>query len=234
MRSLLLVLISFLFVNVAQAQFGVSARYSKNSVKDWSQLYQSFSNDNQDLFGSGLEVGINYWFRLKNYRVEFLPEISYSKSETSNLSELVFADSHNMTSYNFNLNVQIYPLDFEGDCDCPTWSKDGNLVKKGFYWLISPGVSRHNLTTTFDENILREDESSDITTFKMGAGLGLDIGVGDLLTVSPFAIYNLHFGSSWIPQEGTYAEVDIVTDNDSSFNQLQFGLRLIFRPDYQN
>lgn len=207
---------------------------NKNSVKDWNNIYQSYANDDHDLFGSGYEIGVNYWFRLKNYRIEFLPEVTYAKSKTSNLSTLVDAESHNLTRYNFNMNVQIYPLDFEGDCDCPTWSKDGNLVKKGFYWLLSPGISKNSISTTFSEANGRPDDAYDMMTFRMGAGLGLDIGVGDLLTISPFAIYNINFGSAWLTQETTYNANIEVAENDSSFNQLQIGIRMIFRPDYKN
>ena len=214
---------------MSSAQFGVSARYTQNSVENWNNVYQSFSNDETKLFESGLEYGVNYWFRLKNYRVEFLPEISYASSKADNLNAGIVS-SHRLTSYNFNFNVQIYALDFEGDCNCPTWSKDGDLIKKGFYWLLSPGISKHSISTNVTtEDLLIEDTS--ITSMRLGAGLGLDIGIADFLTISPFALYSINFGNNWENQANEYG--GIPAENTSSLNQLHFGMRLIFRPDYK-
>jgi|GEM_PF-191152 len=231
MNTLKVLVCFFLFVNVSSAQFGASVRYSQNTAKNWNSIYQTFSEDETKLFDSGLEFGLNYWFRLKNYRVEFLPEISYASLKSENLVN-VRANSHALTSYNFNFNVQIYALDFEGDCNCPTWSKDGDLIKKGFYWLLSPGISKHNISSKFlleDENI----EDTSITSFRLGAGLGLDIGINDFLTVSPFAIYNINFGNNWENQTTTYDSSLPSENNSSSINQLQVGMRVIFRPDYK-
>lgn len=232
MNTLKILICFFLFINVSSAQFGISARYTQNTVKDWNTNYQSFSNDDTKLFDSGLEFGVNYWFRLKNHRVEFLPELTYSTSNSQNLSTNVLANSHDLTSYNFNFNVQIYALDFEGDCNCPTWSKDGDLIKKGFYWLLSPGISNHTISTDFR----LEDQSIDdttITSFRLGAGLGLDIGLNDFLTISPFAMYSINFGNNWENQSQSYDATVSLAESTSSLNQLQFGMRLIFRPDYK-
>ena len=234
MKYFSLFLAFFLFINISSAQFGISARYSKNSVKEWNNTYQSIANEDLSLFDSGIEIGLNYWFRLKNYRVEFLPEITYTQAETTNLSASVDAISHKLSSISFNANVQIYPLDFEGDCDCPTWSKDGNIVKKGFYWLLSVGLSQYTVATEIPQTLERSIEDVSGLTPRVGAGLGLDIGLGDLLTISPFAIYYLNVGSNaWDNQALAYnSSADLLTDNSASINQLQLGLRFIFRPDY--
>jgi len=232
MNLIKIIICFFLFINLSAAQFGVSARYTQNNVSNWNNLYQSFSENDQKLFDSSIEYGVNYWFRLKNHRVEFLPEISYSTSSTDNLVN-VLPNSHDLTSFNFNMNVQIYALDFEGDCDCPTWSKDGDLIKKGFYWLLSPGISNHTISTNFsNENQSIEDTS--ITSFRLGAGLGLDIGLTDFLTISPFALYSINFGNNWENQLTSYDFSLASQDNSSSLNQLHFGMRFIFRPDYKS
>lgn len=229
MNTIKVIICFFLFINVSSAQFGVSARYTQNSVKNWDNVYQTFSNDETKLFESGLEYGVNYWFRLKNYRVEFLPEISYASSKSNDLTANI-TSSHGLTSYNFNFNVQIYALDFEGDCNCPTWSKDGDLIKKGFYWLLSPGISRHTIDTqvTTDDLVI---EDTSITSMRLGAGLGLDIGIADFLTISPFALYSINFGNNWENQATTYGGISV--ENKSSLNQLHIGMRFIFRPDYK-
>ena len=68
---------------------------------------------------------------------EFLPELSYEFSDglvSAQPAEVSFS------SFNMNLNINVYPLDFYNDCDCPTFSKEGGPLEKGFHFIISPGV----------------------------------------------------------------------------------------------
>lgn len=154
----------------AVSQVAVSARYLSNSADGFETYDQSFS--------SGLEFGIGYWFRLKNKRMEFTPEVSIAFLDSDLISN---------SSIGVNGNILIYPLDFHSDCNaCPTFSKEGGLVKKGFYWILSPGLW---MFRGDDPNLnLSERE---FMTYRLGAGAGLDIGVANLLTVSPFAMYNI-------------------------------------------
>jgi len=195
----LLLLTGFLYSN---AQIAISARYISNS----SDAFESLMNTDAD-FRSGYEVGVGYWFRLQNKRMEFTPEISYASMNSNTIEN---------SSINFNANILIYPLDFHSDCNaCPTFSKDGGLVKKGFYWIISPGLIRlkHN-----NASILENERTQ--MTYRLGAGLGLDIGVTNLLTISPFAMFNL---------TGNAFRYD--ADQDGSLRQIHVGLRSTLRFD---
>lgn len=225
---LFLSLFCLCFATESVGQFGISAKYNNNSYKEWNNtVADQFSDPN--FFSSSLEFGLNYWLRLKNRRIEFLPEITYSKSETTDLSNFVDLESHSLTSYGFNLNVQVYPLDFEGDCDCPTWSKDGNLIDKGFYWLLSPGYYQGKLAT--QSSSINTDEIT-ISGLKLGVGAGLDIGLNDLITISPFAMYQLYFGNDWLTLPQLYS-LDSNSETNTNNNQIQLGVRFILRPDYK-
>lgn len=182
----------------------------------------------------GYEFGINYWFRLKNVRIEFLPEITYATASSDQLFSRLEAMSHERQSYNFNFNMQLYPLDFYGDCDCPTFSKDGNIVSKGFYWLLSPGISRHTLTTQFRPQSSKNTTEATMTSIRIGIGAGVDVGVTNLITMSPFLMYSLNFSNNWSEQLDAYSiDEPADPDNSSSINQWHFGVRLVFRPDYK-
>lgn len=232
MKRIGFILLLALISNNLSAQFGISGRYTKNTNKAWSDVYQDVSGDKNTLFSSGIELGVNYWFRLKNYRVEFLPEITYATSKTDIRLSQVMLESHEKHSYHFNFNIQIYPLDFEGDCDCPTWSKDGNLIKKGFYWLFSPGIVQHSIATTPSAISSVFPEDSKMTSFRLGVGAGLDIGITDLFTVSPFAMYSINPSNEWASQVDLY-QIYPVTIEKATINQWHAGIRLIFRPNYK-
>ncbi|NBU51502.1 MAG: hypothetical protein EBS24_02615 [Chitinophagia bacterium] len=216
------------------AQFGVSARIQNNSNKAWNNNYQEVSDTSQNLLNRSYEFGINYWFRLKNYRLEFLPEISYASSRTEINQEEFLVNAHTRTSYNFNINIQLYPLDFYGDCNCPTFSKDGNMVAKGFYWLFSPGISHHTLSTEMDPLSSFIPENATATSFRLGIGGGFDMGLTNLITLTPFIQYSMNFGIAWPEQYSAYALANPENDsNRSNINQWHFGIRMIFRPDYK-
>jgi len=184
------------------AQVALSARYLSNSSEARDEYTAAESG-----FDSGFEVGIGYWFRLKNKRMEFTPELSYAQMNGSTYSN---------TSLALNANILIYPLDFHSDCDaCPTFSKDGGLIKKGFYWIISPGVWQFD-----SENPVLPLEKQSSLTYRLGVGAGLDFGVTNLLTVSPFAMYNI-----------TGKALAVGLDQSASMSQIHLGLRATLRFD---
>ena len=73
----LLLCFSFFY---SQAQFGLTGGVLNNDAENWVLLEDGLENN---LPGNGYSIGIDYWFRLKNYRIEFSPEISYEKYEQS-------------------------------------------------------------------------------------------------------------------------------------------------------
>ncbi len=189
------------------SQFSVSAVYSNNSSDIIDQNLPE-----GETTPSSIELGLAYWFRLKSKRVEFLPEISYALMSDGDNS------FNSNSAIHFSFNTQIYPIDFHSDCNsCPTFSKDGGLVKKGFYWIISPGISSYNFEFT-DSATGQEGVIIDDIAFRIGLGAGLDIGLSNLMTISPFARYNI--------------SATLSDDTDSStYNQFQIGLRAVLRVD---
>jgi len=204
--KILSTLLCFLFIqSMAFSQFSISAAYSSNS-SDIIDKHVPFEATSP----SSIELGVAYWFRLKSKRVEFLPEVGYALYQMPNTKPVPFESA---SAFHFNFNTQIYPIDFHSDCSaCPTFSKDGGLIKKGFYWIVSPGISSYKFDGFNDVTV-------DGVAFRIGLGAGLDIGLSNLLTISPFAKYNIAASvSDNIGESGTY-------------NQLQFGLRAILRVD---
>lgn len=148
------------------AQIGINASYIK----------PTFNNtENENIIKFGVRGGIDYWFRLKTKRIEFMPEIGYENFET-NIPGL------KMNSFYFMFKTNFYLLNFNEDCNCPTFSKDGNTISKGFYVSIAPEIK------SFSSDFI-EKENTIVGGVVLGAGI--DIGVTELLTITPNVGYEI-------------------------------------------
>ncbi len=170
----------------------ISAQFGFKAVNTWPQQRIAETVTNNKLFPTLLGVGVDYWFRLKNYRLEFLPalhaqyaheRIQLDQSTSGQLTWLITE---------FVPGVQFYPLDFKNDCNCPTFSKQGEFFKKGFFITLAPGVAYSALTG-------KQTQVGSIHEFLLfgRAGAGIDIGISDLLTLSPSVNYQISEALDW-------------------------------------
>lgn len=167
-----------MFLNLAvKAQLGLQVQYQNFTDTAYTFTLPGSVEDIQaDRFG----FGIDYTFKLKNYRVEFFPTLLYfnQKINRTDLSGTHF--NTKITTLGLQLNTHIYFLDIEGDCNCPTWNKDGSFMKKGvFAWISLNGYNTH---ITQDLPAKRN-----LVSYGASGGLGLDIGLSKHLTLTPFA-----------------------------------------------
>jgi len=83
---------SFLALSQLNAQFGIAAKYDRNSYSEWNDF-----NADGKIHGSDITIGINYWSSLKEKRIDFLPELTYTLKNSfdgmDNLSPAPFVDS---------------------------------------------------------------------------------------------------------------------------------------------
>jgi hypothetical protein len=212
-RAFLPLLVAVLSYQVLFAQIGVSGSYKWMQAPDWSDYFDGELGTNPYPQPSW-NFGVDYWFRLKNKRVEFLPEVSYEKHK------YLFGNGWvRSTFYSLAFNVNLYPFDFDGDCNCPTWSKDGDFFSKGFFIQVSPGLSW--LTNQFTNKPISVNNDEGFVFF-IGAGVGFDIGVSDVLTVSPMARFSYAPSVEWWNSSGGIRSSVFLTG---------VGVRLGFRLD---
>ncbi len=209
-----LLLLGFLLLPVlASSQIGINYKYIIGKSD-----FLSANGISQD----GHQYLVEYNFRLKQKRLEFRPGAGYRYTFGGNLRVGHF------NAYDLDLGVAIYPFDFAGDCHCPTFSKEGKLFKKGFFLEVIPGVSLQKFTRTEIEPnssvpIPIEDQQM---IWKIGGALGLDIGISDMITITPM-VSLVKLGSA--DYEGLLSDGGAAKLEDYSY--LAPGIRLTYHPD---
>ncbi len=225
-KQLFTVLFFLSFTTYGHAQIGLTGGYRFNYPSEW-MLTDPGSAETIEVIGDGPSIGIDYWFRLKNKRVEFLPELNYARFERRPVVNF----STELTTYSFFFNIHLYPFDFGSDCDCPTFSKQGHTLEKGFFLRLSPGLSLFQQ----DFTLLGETTGDNSLAFSVAGGAGFDFGVADLLTISP--LVELRYFPSL-----TWTGLAAVNEAPGGFSlegeeghllQLMAGLRLGLRLDYR-
>lgn len=163
------------------AQVGVNVGFSTFNQSQFNDHFDQSFDQNQN----GMTISLDYWFRLKQKRLEFLPTLFYS----------VYKD-YEMSSYGFQFRSTIYPFDFQGDCNCPTFSKENELLKKGFFIRLAPGIGNWSASSNQLEGF---ENVSNLSAWlpEIGGAVGLDIGITNLLTVSPEVKLRYVFGGNW-------------------------------------
>ena len=77
MKNILLASVLMLFSFGLFGQFGLSSGYVGFDADEWIDGINTTTGENFNNI-RGFQIGIDYWFRLKNKRVEFFPTLSYS------------------------------------------------------------------------------------------------------------------------------------------------------------
>lgn len=219
MKNLFLLLLLSL-PSLLSAQFGLHATYQKNT--------QDSDFAGADFPISGLAFGIDYTFRLAQNRIEFFPELNYSsvKTGTEIIDQGLNGVSLQDKAFGFYFNTNVYVFDFAGDCDCPVFSRDGNFFKKGFFLQISPGVNYHNykysevISALETRNIVDDNIS-----YSIAGGAGIDIGLSEHITISPYFRARYHFETEIEGYVGELIPLPERTDNFSMW-QMNAGLRI--------
>lgn len=230
---LLFLTLSLVFsANSLQAQFGVNAGYQVNQIDGW---ILSTNNVETEITGNGISLGIDYWFRLKDKRIEFLPELNYSSFESISFenNEVIDEIGFQVDFLSFYFNTNIYLLDLLNDCNCPTFSKQNDFFKKGFFVQVSPGLSLPRFEYSNDNSTQTGDLQANIAL-----GLGLDIGLTDLVTLTPLIRARYQPNVAWnatFPDPNDLNNPDVfpptMTESDANIWQYFAGLRIGVRLD---
>ena len=224
-----------------QAQIGITGTFTNIDAPNWQESMINstrFDFPNDFEWSSSFKVGIDYTIKvLPETRLYIQPGISYSSFKEDDIfntsTAMASTAAFNVNIIDASIPINLYFLDIEGDCDCPTFSKDGNVIKKGLFFQVSPGLTYTN------NQIIQSINGSDISTNytdispNLGVGLGLDIGLSDYITITPLVRFTRHFNVEWESLDNNLnvepSTVEQVELNTSPINQFEAGLRVEFR-----
>ena len=216
---LFLLLITSIFV---EAQIGIGVGYlNHDPSNNW---LTTTSNTNQELPGSGFATSIDYRLKLKSIRIEFYPYLGFSRQQ-QDLHFNTEPINAEVTGFHLGLNSRIYPLDLEGDCDCPTWRKEGPTLEKGLFLQLGAGLSLYRFTLDLSETSFLDNDAAPF----FGGGLGFDIGISDLLTITPQAMIHYYPKVTWESLESDMIlGIPDEIKAETSLLQYQLGIHLGF------
>ena len=223
MYSRFIFTVSFILISLsANAQFGIRTSYNINSAAKWNTFFSGLDARNDDIFSTSVSLTLDYWLRLPNHRIEFYPNISYHQANTTIIGNAVDLSLRQMGA---GIIAHVYILDLVDDCDCPTFSKQSGFVKKGIFVLA--GIGGDYAQKAIDDSSF-DDGNLD---FKASLGMGIDLGISDLITVTPFVQFQYHPAISWHEVGVPFGEGS--GNVETSLSQIQIGARLGFRTDYK-
>ena len=216
------ILTTFIILLASQsifAQFGINILTAPNAIADLKEPDPQLPIMIDA--GTEFQIGIDYWFRHKRKRIEFHPEIYYGQSSKNDFK---------ITAYGFRFQTNVYPFDFPEDCDCPTFGKENDFFQAGFFLSIAPGIRAQSWDNgSFPDNTAIQEADAVIPTFMIGAGL--DIGISNLLTLTPVIQYefsgNYDVGIS--PDH-----ILLVLNQKQKLDRLHIGARIGIRLDKKN
>lgn len=233
------VFLSILFFSfAANAQF--SAQYKYGITKTDAQIEHGRLVSDSEVHDLTHEVSLAYWFKLKEKRVEFHPAVVYGTNKDERTGIDANTQQYHWQSFYLEVPMHIYPLDFDGDCNCPTFSKDGNVFEKGVFVYAAPALGYHLFDDFYSTDLsvggpqFMVDSNNSAINFRGTLGVGIDIGLGDLLTITPSVGFGYSTAIGWDLLDQLDNEVDVANDIESSNSYTQFlpAIRLTFRPDY--
>ncbi|MFK7982304.1 MAG: hypothetical protein AB8G86_20145 [Saprospiraceae bacterium] len=224
MRFIFFVFSMLFYTNIsfAQLQGGISGTYFTQSLSNWETTIFGLRSNEQLLksgFGQAVDLKIAGF---DNYRIQF-----HLNAGTNNATTSLENRQFKLRKNDVSLSGKIFFLSLEADCDCPTFSREAGFLEKGLFAEFITGASFFQAEMEEENTIISEDNG---TVFKVGFGLGVEIGINDYVTISPFVRYQRYFNAEW---EGLQEDLFIVdpttivdATNATPINQVSAGIRL--------
>lgn len=220
--SVFLSLCFLLNVTYAQFQVGLSGSYFNQNIPEWETTVFG-ARSNEKLLKNGFaQSGDLKIAGFENYRIQFHINAGTDHA-TTNLEDRTIK----LRKGDLSLITKAFLLSLEADCDCPTFSREAGLLEKGFYMELITGMTTFKGELSEQTTIISEDFG---LTFNLGIGMGIEIGINDYVTVSPFLRYRRHFNLEWenLQEDIVAFDPTVVPEgnNNTAINQISAGIRL--------
>ena len=194
-KKILIASLLILSSQVIKAQIGIDFIANKNKFTSWNDVIYEYSENQDKIFEYSFGGGINYWFRLRDFRLEFTPGVYYLYSDfkLNDVNRHYKYISH-IIGIEFDANV--YPFDFirrTYERDCPSFSNGNDWLKKSFFVQFSPGI----FGVAREIKDAPEKVSVKNIAGKFDFGIGVDMKLTRHLIVAPILKYGLDIGDKW-------------------------------------
>jgi len=177
------------------SQIGLDFIGNKNTYKGWNDVLYEKAVKDSEIFSKSYGGGINYWFSLKDFRVEFTPGVYYLYSDFI-LDETEAGVKYIAHEAGVEFDINIYIFDFIRKSykrDCPSFSDGSNWLKKSFFLQASPKLFGAQRSLINSDNDIRHLNIGG----KFDFGIGLEIPVTRHFVLAPIVKYGFGIGNNW-------------------------------------
>jgi hypothetical protein len=198
-KLLTIIALGFTF-NVSYAQIGVGFQYHQSKYETWTDVLKDAGNQDSEIFRQSFKLSLDYGFGLRQYRVNFHPELSYKKGvfgDENLIDHDIFAE---LTQYGFHFRTQAYPLDLlsKKGMQCPSFNRGGDVFTKGWFISFQPELIYSKKELSVSPLISSDNDSGESKMiFGFGFGTGIDIGINEYFSITPSVMYSFILGENW-------------------------------------
>lgn len=193
-KSFILVVSLIVFsVFSGKSQAGLELLVSQQRFPSWNDQINEFGAGQYHFMRFSYGAGLNYWFGMKKYRIEYTPGIYFMYSDHRSQKGTEQSIYYKNTA-GLELDLNIYPLDIRKlshETDCPRFSGKSDFVTRNLFLQISPG-----LTGSYMNINNKEIKHYDLAG-KIDIGIGIDLKIAGRLYVSPILKYGFTFRNNW-------------------------------------
>lgn len=191
MKLFTFVITLMFFITAANAQLDFVLQYERPKYPDWEQMVNETYPDSDRFLEHAYYAGAAYRLYPFSVRLGFIPElgIHYGNYERSHD---VSPANYSIFQVSFALPIQFFPMDLYGDCNCPTFGRQNDFLKKALFLKFVPGVSYQQMDYSYID-----EETAQNLSYSLGAGLGLNIALSNVITLAPEVAYHRLFSMEW-------------------------------------
>lgn len=217
-------IISFFLSNALNSQIGIELMVNSNTYTSWNDVIYEYSAKESKFFKYSFGGGVNYWFRLKDYRLEFTPGVYYLYSSFK-FPESACKFEYISHTAGVEFDVNLYPFDFISrnfERDCPTFSDKGQWFRRNFFFQVSPGFYGSSRKVNNSPDIIETQHLAG----KVDFGVGLDFKVFRYLTIAPIIKYGFFINEKWDGFSEFHAQESFNDPTPGSYVSLVFNFYL--------
>jgi len=217
-----LLFISFLTSGAQKvlAQADLLIDFGQARFTEWEETVNAYYQQDHHFLGNSAGIGLAYRIYPWDIRMALVPQLGFSVYRSAVNNNSIIA-KYELLQLGLQLDLQVFPFDIYGDCNCPSFGRQNDFFQKAFYLRLLPGIAFQ-----MKNAVMEEDINDTGLIFSLGAGAGLNVALNELITLAPELSYHYLFNEKW-DDFGSNHEQSMEYDR-SRARVFRFGLRVSF------